>query len=671
MKTARVGTPRATGYGLAIIQQGLRGGRRLQATTLPQARREAIRIAARSGPVMLCRAVAVGEGGRVIYERGERIELHRPVDAMNDSDLYLIAPTGVLVQKKLNYAQHRDAERMAAKLATQLRAIDKAFIKPYMEKYLATLDVNWSSLSTKEFDQVFRSARKVMSKLATSEIMPVWSQRVKVTIEGVARDSRKIVHDFMTPRVGVALQAPEMDVLRAQAAQTGWFLRNEFGLRSDRLTAQGRAIVQNGIRQGLGREAIARDLRTLPGLWDRYGFNYARTVASNAVNRARTVAEVSGYMNAGIDYLEVQAVLDERTTEICRSLDGTIVEVHVAWKQLERASSITNPEDIYTVSPFLQEKVDPTNGQRFIQTTTGHRVADVMRSGVGRLNDRGMHRFHRTGKDLTNVGVGTPPYHHGCRSWTVPMSDIVSIPVGMTGRTAPIAPRKRPFAPLARPTTRPGFAPRPGTKPKPSSFARPAEYFKATAVSRGVTTMIGQTDPLIMAERLGYPVGMEEVAPRIAYRRVLQTKAADAVTAKYQLQQKTGKLLESPAGWRAMRANLRAPDKVADVLRKQKLNGRNLAVSMRLPQLGPNELKQIVLWESKYGASRLYTVRGLDDARATHLHFNLANRSKANEPLARLRSAKTDREINDALKAVRSSGFLRQKTVAAKVSEAA
>lgn len=662
MKTARVGAPRATGFGLVVLQQGLRGGRRLKAITLPQARREAIRIAARCGPVLLCRAVAVGDGGRVIYKRSERIELHRPVDAMNDPDLYLIAPTGVLVEKKLNYARHRDTERMAAKLAMQLRSIDRAFIKPYLEKYMATLDQNWASMSNKEFDKVFRSARKVMSKLSMSEIMPVWSERVGVTIQGVARDSRKIVHDFMNPRVGVALQAPEMDVLRAQAAQTGWFLRNEFGIRSDRLTAQGRVIVQNGIRQGLGRETIARDLRALPGLWNKYGFNYARTVASNAVNRARSVAEVSGYMNAGIDYLEVQSVQDERTTEICRALDGTIVEVHVAWKQMERASNITDPEDIYSVSPFLQDKVDPASGQRFIQTTTGHRVADVVRSGVGRLDDRGAHLFHRTGKDLTNVGVGVPPYHFGCRSWTVPVSEIVSVPVGMTARTAPIAPPKRPFAPLV-----PGAKP----KPKPSSFVRPVEYFKATAVTRGITSLIGQADPLLMAERLGYPVGMETVAPRVAYRKVLRTGAADAVTAKYQLQQKTGKLLESSSGWRPMRADLRAPDKVADVLRQQKLNGRNLAVSMRLPKLGPTELRQIVLWESKYGASRLYTVRGLSDTRATHLHFNRANRSKANDPLAQLRQAKTDSEINDALKQVRSSGFLRQKTVAVKVSEAA
>ncbi|MFO7782070.1 MAG: hypothetical protein R6W94_10640, partial [Spirochaetia bacterium] len=252
-----------------------------------------------------------------------------------------------------------------------------------------------------------------LASLSPKGLLPVWNKSVTASVHGTAKATRQVLKQQFFPKIGIAFSSPDSRALDQIATQQGWFLRDEFGRRADALTTRGREIVQRGLKQGVARDVIAKDLRTaLPGLWDAYGKNYSRAVASVAVNRARSFSEVKSYVSAGVHSLEVQAVLDERTTEICRGMDGQIIEVHLADAQVDAAAAVARPEDIATTSPFMRVQTNANTGVRSIATTTGVRIADVMRSGVGRLDDRGQMAFHRMGNQLPEIGVGPPPYHH-------------------------------------------------------------------------------------------------------------------------------------------------------------------------------------------------------------------------------------------------------------------
>lgn len=399
-------------FGLIVSANGKSHGIRLVTESISGARREAVKHSI-NGPVVLCMGASMGGKGGPIFRRLEQIEVMSPVQAVEHDDASIVASNGRLAEKAVNPRNYRDLEAISAKLARQLSAADRAWAQSFLKRYMNTFDVNWSKLTPTQFNTVFRESRKFLSSLSTKGLLPVWDKHVTASVHGTALATRKILKREFFPKIGIAFSLPDKRALDQIAAQQGWFLRDEFGRRADALTAKGREIVQHGLRQGVGRDVIAQDLRKgLPGLWNAYGKNYSRAVASVAVNRARSFSEIKSYVSAGVHSLEVQAVLDERTTEICRGMDGQIIDVHLANTQVDAAANVGTPEGIATTSPFMRVNTNARTGVRSIVTTNGARIADVMRSGVGRLDDRGQMSFNRMGNQLPEVGIGPPPYHH-------------------------------------------------------------------------------------------------------------------------------------------------------------------------------------------------------------------------------------------------------------------
>lgn len=102
---------------------------------------------------------------------------------------------------------------------------------------------------------------------------------------------------------------------------------------------------------------------------------------------------------------------------------------------LNRVAAIENPDDIYTANPFLEIKRDRETGKRYMQTrTTGVRFAEVLRSGYGTRDDRGLASYSRAGNQMLAANVGPPPYHFRCRTTTEPLMTTVQIPRGYVGR---------------------------------------------------------------------------------------------------------------------------------------------------------------------------------------------------------------------------------------------
>jgi len=432
----RAGTP--GGYWRRGWALKLHGGQvvRLDRASESEARRAAV-DAAVAGPVELCRAVA--QGRTVVYRRVERVQIMPMGEALSDDQWELVSRTGALVAKALDLRFPADFRAFTRRLGNQLMQADRAHTLPHIRRAVEALDFDWGNMTAAKIDRAFREARKAMRGIAEGPILPVWSKKVTVQLESVIKGVRKILKTYFTPRIGLAFSQPDRQAVGEIAAQQGWFLRDALGRRADALTNKGRKIVSAGLKRGLGSRTIGAQLRAqLPQLWQGYGAGYANVVAANAVSRARSYSELAGYREAGIEYLEVQAMLDERTTEICRFMDGQILEVRACAALQQAARTVSKPEQIYQVTPFMEVKTR-RNGQNIIQTRTGTRVAQVLRSGVGGVNDRGKHNQLLLNGKMPKKGVGTPPYHHNCRSLTVPRVEMVQVPRGYRAR-APIAP---------------------------------------------------------------------------------------------------------------------------------------------------------------------------------------------------------------------------------------
>jgi len=637
---------KAEGFALLVMSCDRVLPIRINSKTVQQARQEAIKCV-RSGEVTLLKSRY--RGRHTVFERVETISVMRPGVAELDKAASLVAPSGVLLEKALSPQDPTDARMIAKRLGSQLRFAEQKVLGNKLEKYVKRLNVDWPNLSHKETSRHLASIRGELRKMlgtAAVEVMPTWSGKIETRLKGVFANARKVVQSNFLPSVGVSLRQPDVVAIGAIADQSGWWMRDAAGVRSDRLTARARKVVAQGLRDGLGRHDIGEMLqKTLPKAWQAMGSNYFTVVAAAAVNRARSYSEVSGYIEVGIEALEVQAVLDERTTEICRCLDGQVIDTHVVSQQIVGAMNVARPEDIRDASPFLKEITNQKTGVRSIVTANnGTKIADVVRSGVGRVDDRGIFKYFKAGNQLADANIGPPPYHHICRSWTIPVTTTVSVPrnkMARAGGGAPTAPKIVPKG--GKP--RPGVGPRPQIMhPKPTTREQP---------------LVGDPD---LIER--YPFTQDFVTPGNLPARWYKDAATGelkhaAVYQRYQYdpQSRVIRGLGRPSQVAKPKDPLK--DVLSDLSRKLKLSADTNGVVMNVEKLGTRTTKDFVLAETKQPAAhRVYTVRSTTTGELEYLKFNSDLRRKSRNALSDLRHAESAAKMEQALARMEKQGYL-------------
>jgi SPP1 gp7 family putative phage head morphogenesis protein len=162
-----------------------------------------------------------------------------------------------------------------------------------------------------------------------------------------------------------------------------------------------RDTIARGLDEGLGRRAIGRRLRDLmvgtpdaPGKLELYN-----RVAAASVNRAHNWGGMFSLEEAGFEDYVFRAVMDERTSRICRELNGRVFSVPRAMTVVRRALD-GPPSAIEGIAPW--PTFDEERGDFYIE--------------------RDGRRSYLAGKStewLEARGVAMPPLHGNCRSVVV------------------------------------------------------------------------------------------------------------------------------------------------------------------------------------------------------------------------------------------------------------
>lgn len=98
------------------------------------------------------------------------------------------------------------------------------------------------------------------------------------------------------------------------------------------------------------------------------------------------MGHVSGYETAGVQYVKIVAVIDSKTTPICRAMNGKVFKVKEFRKQYDKIMSAAEKHDI-----------------------KAYKAAQPMISGKamsGEISD----------EDIKRLGIKLPPYHFRCRT---------------------------------------------------------------------------------------------------------------------------------------------------------------------------------------------------------------------------------------------------------------
>lgn len=199
------------------------------------------------------------------------------------------------------------------------------------------------------------------------------------------------------------------------------FWEQELERRAFEAAEAARRIVSNGIAEGKTSEqigsAIAEELKTIGVGQDAAYWN---VVSSAVEGQARSFAELSAMKRAGVKHFEVVAVLDERTTEFCRFMDGKILSVDVGLEGLRQAWE--SPERVREIRPWMRIGRD-AEGRRTIEVPReggSITIASIVRSGAGIAGDHGEFENGLDNEELDGLKIGPPPYHAYCRSTVRP-----------------------------------------------------------------------------------------------------------------------------------------------------------------------------------------------------------------------------------------------------------
>jgi SPP1 gp7 family putative phage head morphogenesis protein len=136
--------------------------------------------------------------------------------------------------------------------------------------------------------------------------------------------------------------------------------------------------------------------------------SYMDGFVEHAASRLRNVGNITGYEKAGIKYAEVFAILDDRTTDICREMNGRLIPVDYMTEIKEEFLSIdTKGRSVEDVKNDLKELV-PFWTNKDTNIIKGHSTNDILNA---------------------YPGLTLPPYHWRCRTETVAFFEEEETPI--------------------------------------------------------------------------------------------------------------------------------------------------------------------------------------------------------------------------------------------------
>ena len=147
-----------------------------------------------------------------------------------------------------------------------------------------------------------------------------YDRQVQERIQNAQRDI------FRSPEDADVLDAiDDGDELRRQLVNTGTLGRREAG-----------QVLQ---------EAFAGEMEKSDSYW--------RLLANHVTTRSREFGRIEGFVKAGIDQYQIDAVIDRVTSDICRFMDGKTFQVADAVSLRDDIISADEPEDVKDIAPWL------------------------------------------------------------------------------------------------------------------------------------------------------------------------------------------------------------------------------------------------------------------------------------------------------------------------------
>lgn len=290
--------------------------------------------------------------------------------------------------------------------ANRLQKVVRGSIEQVMSRVRRSTNINWPDSTASQRNNVIRQLQNLLQGLP-SEFAPGITVVLDEHGRRVVVDTRRgHTKKYKTLKVEPRFTQVDREGVQALRDTTSIFFSHEYERQARNFRPRAQKVIADGLERGFDRREIARDLqnefRTVAA-----HESYWQTVAAVHTNRARSFSSAVTFLDAGVDKYEIAAVDDERTTPICRMLDGKVFEVGRALDQFQAFEDAEDLDEVKTrVMPFLRVRGDG------IVLPSGSRVATITGRGFTDV---------ASNRRLNAVGIHMPPYHFACRTTVIPV----------------------------------------------------------------------------------------------------------------------------------------------------------------------------------------------------------------------------------------------------------
>lgn len=369
----------------------------------------------------------------------------------------------------------RGFTRMTRALVAAISNAVDGFYESAMVAVVAELQRRWTVLTEEQRSEVFTQVYRTYTQRVLQGIERLTSVFGQHTTTIISTTRAAAGTQYTLP-FNDTFNALDLEVARHLRSSQALFVRGANGRIAEALSARAREIVARGLERGFDSQDISTELaRELRGEEGRKRRDYHRMLSEVFVGRARTYGVLRSFEAAGITRYEHRAVLDEVTCNVCRFMHGRSFEVRVSLGQYQQVAE-SPAEEVANIQPFLRTFRGP-NGSTSIGIRTAEgitNIADVLESGVGRMDATGSFNQRMSDDRIQRLGCGCSPFHPYCRCTQAPVStSTVQVP-GEVQTFEPAAPTVVAPAPTPQPRQRQRRAP--ATPAAPAFIGPPGPY---------------------------------------------------------------------------------------------------------------------------------------------------------------------------------------------------
>lgn len=243
--------------------------------------------------------------------------------------------------RKLSAVLRKDRyDRMAAELADQLLGSWDGVTNDVLQNIIASIR-GGTPFTQSDLGDLVGRMRPYFSDRFTREVsQPMYELHSGIYARGIADITRQ------TPLFNVADERA-INILHDHNV---YWVKNYF---DDHLRGQVVSFGEQIIGRGLNRkEAGQMFAREFADKYEAHSWRYWEGFANHVTTRSRAMGAVSGYQRAEIEYVEVRAVIDHRTTEICNHMHGRRIAVGKLVEMKNKLLDAESPDQVKDVAPW-------------------------------------------------------------------------------------------------------------------------------------------------------------------------------------------------------------------------------------------------------------------------------------------------------------------------------